>query len=326
MTTTPDNASSNLPGKPPVVDLATWQTAREELLAREKAHTREGDAIAAAQRRLPMVELDGAVEVTGADGPVPFVDLFQGRDELVVYQRCTARAQHPRRDRRPEQSASAEQRLQRAVAFRAAAEMDRERVVRDAAHPHPEQRDDRRRDQHAQHRLVDDQAHAGPHARLRLGAAPDPERAADRDDERSGHEEAHRVDREQLRRRAPAPRSRPPRSGPSRYEAEDVPATERVRTREQLFGHEVRHRRADEDSNGLVTTADSPKSRLSASAESIVSAITAATTAAARSERTITRRRSNRSPIQPAAGARTTEAKTAKNSATETQSADPVSL
>ena len=25
MTTTPSNASSNLPGRPPVVDLATWQ-------------------------------------------------------------------------------------------------------------------------------------------------------------------------------------------------------------------------------------------------------------------------------------------------------------
>jgi predicted dithiol-disulfide oxidoreductase (DUF899 family) len=85
MTTTPGNASSSLSGKPPVVDLATWQAAREELLIREKAHTREGDAIAAARRRLPMVELDGAVEVTGVDGPVPFVDLFQGRDELVVY-------------------------------------------------------------------------------------------------------------------------------------------------------------------------------------------------------------------------------------------------
>ncbi|MGW2066268.1 DUF899 domain-containing protein [Streptomyces sp. NPDC055775] len=85
MTTTPGNASSNLPGKPPVVDLATWQAARDKLLVREKAHTREGDAIAAARRWLPMVELDGAVEVTGVDGPVPFLDLFQGRDELVVY-------------------------------------------------------------------------------------------------------------------------------------------------------------------------------------------------------------------------------------------------
>ena len=85
MTTTPGNGSSNLAGKPPAVDLTTWQAAREELLVREKAHTREGDAIAAARRRLPMVELDGAVEVTGVDGPIPFVDLFQGRDELVVY-------------------------------------------------------------------------------------------------------------------------------------------------------------------------------------------------------------------------------------------------
>ncbi|GAA0434143.1 hypothetical protein Aca07nite_01010 [Actinoplanes capillaceus] len=73
------------PGFPPVVDLATWQAARDELLVREKAHTREGDAIAAARRRLPMVEFDGTVEVTGPDGPVPFIDLFQGRDELVVY-------------------------------------------------------------------------------------------------------------------------------------------------------------------------------------------------------------------------------------------------
>ena len=85
MATTPGKASSNLPGKPPIVNLASWQAAREELLIREKAHTRDGDAIAAARRLLPMVEFDGAVEVTGVDGQVPFLDLFQGRDELVVY-------------------------------------------------------------------------------------------------------------------------------------------------------------------------------------------------------------------------------------------------
>ncbi|NTW41731.1 MAG: DUF899 domain-containing protein, partial [Cellulomonadaceae bacterium] len=84
MPTTP-NDPATLPGRPPVVDLATWQAARDALLTREKAHTYEGDAIAAARRRLPMVELDPAVEVTGPDGPVPFTDLFQGRDELVVY-------------------------------------------------------------------------------------------------------------------------------------------------------------------------------------------------------------------------------------------------
>ncbi len=85
MTTTPDDPTTALPGRPPVVDLATWQAARDELLVREKAHTREGDAIAAARRRLPMVEFDGTVEVVGPDGPVPFLDLFQVREELVVY-------------------------------------------------------------------------------------------------------------------------------------------------------------------------------------------------------------------------------------------------
>ncbi|WP_262700143.1 MULTISPECIES: DUF899 domain-containing protein [Streptomyces] len=85
MTATPDDPTTSLPGRPPVVDLATWQAARDELLVREKAHTREGDAIAAARRRLPMVEFDGTVKVVGPDGPVPFLDLFQGRDELVVY-------------------------------------------------------------------------------------------------------------------------------------------------------------------------------------------------------------------------------------------------
>src|SRR5215212_9217973 len=85
MTTTPSDPTAALPGRPPVVDLATWQAARDELLVREKAYTREGDALAAARRRLPMVEFDGAVEVVGPDGQVPFLNLFQGRDELVVY-------------------------------------------------------------------------------------------------------------------------------------------------------------------------------------------------------------------------------------------------
>lgn len=84
---TPEAADtpSNIPGKPPIVDRATWEAEREKLLVREKAHTREGDAIAAARRRLPMVEFDGTVEVTGSDGQVPFLELFEGRDELVVY-------------------------------------------------------------------------------------------------------------------------------------------------------------------------------------------------------------------------------------------------
>ena len=86
MTTTPSDPSGAPNGRPPVVDLDTWQAARDRLLTREKAHTREGDAIAAARRRLPMVQIDASVDVVGPDGPVPFLDLFQGRDELIVYQ------------------------------------------------------------------------------------------------------------------------------------------------------------------------------------------------------------------------------------------------
>ena len=39
MTTTPGNSSNNLSGKPPIVDLATWQAARERTAGpREGAH------------------------------------------------------------------------------------------------------------------------------------------------------------------------------------------------------------------------------------------------------------------------------------------------
>src|SRR5690606_18571976 len=82
----PMTETSARTARPAGVDLDAWQAARDELLVREKAHTRAGDALAAERRRLPMVEVDGTTEVVGADGPVPFVDLFQGRDELLVYQ------------------------------------------------------------------------------------------------------------------------------------------------------------------------------------------------------------------------------------------------
>lgn len=59
MMTSPDTENHDPSGQPPIVDLATWQAARDEVLVREKAHTREGDAIAVARRRLPMVEVDG---------------------------------------------------------------------------------------------------------------------------------------------------------------------------------------------------------------------------------------------------------------------------
>lgn len=72
------------PAAPPVVDRDTWLRERNELLAREKAHTRAGDAIAAARRRLPMTEI-APVSLIGEDGPTRLLDIFAGRDQLVVY-------------------------------------------------------------------------------------------------------------------------------------------------------------------------------------------------------------------------------------------------
>ncbi|HEY9263226.1 MAG TPA: DUF899 family protein [Microlunatus sp.] len=68
-----------------MADRATFQRSLDELRIREKAHTREGDAIAADRRRLPMVEVDGASELTGPDGPVTLLDAFEGRQQLIAY-------------------------------------------------------------------------------------------------------------------------------------------------------------------------------------------------------------------------------------------------
>ena len=58
------------PGAPRVVDRSTFHAELDALLVREKAHTREGDTIAAARRRLPMVEVDGATPLIGERGAV----------------------------------------------------------------------------------------------------------------------------------------------------------------------------------------------------------------------------------------------------------------
>ena len=70
---------------PAVVDRATFQAELDALRVREKAHTREGDAIAAARRRLPIVDVDPATPVTGAHGPVPLLEVFEGRRQLIAY-------------------------------------------------------------------------------------------------------------------------------------------------------------------------------------------------------------------------------------------------
>ena len=70
---------------PKVVDRNTFQAELGALRVREKAHTKEGDAIAAARRRLPMVEVDGATPLVGEHGPVTLLDVFEGRRQLIAY-------------------------------------------------------------------------------------------------------------------------------------------------------------------------------------------------------------------------------------------------
>jgi len=70
---------------PQIVDRSTFQAELDKLRVREKAHTREGDAIAAARRRLPTVEVDGATTLIGERGPVTLLDSFEGRRMLIAY-------------------------------------------------------------------------------------------------------------------------------------------------------------------------------------------------------------------------------------------------
>jgi predicted dithiol-disulfide oxidoreductase (DUF899 family) len=78
-------ARIDTPATPTVVDRATFQAELDALRAREKAHTREGDAIAAARRRMPMVAVDPNIKLIGAHGPMTLLDVFEGRRQLIAY-------------------------------------------------------------------------------------------------------------------------------------------------------------------------------------------------------------------------------------------------
>ncbi|WP_458316931.1 DUF899 family protein [Mycolicibacterium brisbanense] len=77
--------NSETSSRPVIVDRSVFEADLAALRVREKAHTREGDAIAAARRRLPMVEVDATAELIGADGPTTLLDAFEGRRQLLVY-------------------------------------------------------------------------------------------------------------------------------------------------------------------------------------------------------------------------------------------------
>ena len=70
---------------PESVDRSSFEAELNNLRVREKAHTREGDAISAARRRLPMVEVDAKTELIGPQGSLSLLEAFEGRRQLITY-------------------------------------------------------------------------------------------------------------------------------------------------------------------------------------------------------------------------------------------------
>ena len=70
---------------PQIVDEQQWRESNAALIEKEKAATRAGDALAAERRRQPMMAFDTGFEFDGPSGRVSFLDLFEGRPQLVLY-------------------------------------------------------------------------------------------------------------------------------------------------------------------------------------------------------------------------------------------------
>src|SRR5215208_2600966 len=70
---------------PPIVSPQEWDSAREQMLVKEKAFTRARDALAAERRRMPRMLVEKAYRFDGPNGPASLLDLFDGRRQLIVY-------------------------------------------------------------------------------------------------------------------------------------------------------------------------------------------------------------------------------------------------
>lgn len=69
----------------PTATREAWLAARDELLVREKEHTRRGDELAQARRALPWVRIDTPYRFDTEDGPKTLRELFGDRSQLLVY-------------------------------------------------------------------------------------------------------------------------------------------------------------------------------------------------------------------------------------------------
>nr|WP_315847143.1 DUF899 domain-containing protein [uncultured Achromobacter sp.] len=84
-TPTQSTSQSSRPATPPIVPPDEWESVRQQLLLKEKAHTRARDALAAERRRMPWTPVDKEYVFDGPNGAVTLRDLFDGRRQLIVY-------------------------------------------------------------------------------------------------------------------------------------------------------------------------------------------------------------------------------------------------
>ncbi len=68
-----------------IVTREEWAAAREALLAREKEHTRMGDALAGQRRELPWLRIEKEYRFDTDHGMRTLAELFDGRSQLLVY-------------------------------------------------------------------------------------------------------------------------------------------------------------------------------------------------------------------------------------------------
>ena len=70
---------------PRIASREEWLVARKALLEKEKALTRQRDALNAERRQLPMVAVTQDYRFQGPQGELRLVDLFEGRSQLIIY-------------------------------------------------------------------------------------------------------------------------------------------------------------------------------------------------------------------------------------------------
>jgi predicted dithiol-disulfide oxidoreductase (DUF899 family) len=68
-----------------IVGREDWEAAREELLQREKEHTRMADELARQRRGLPWVAIEKEYRFDADDGTRTLAELFDGRSQLLIY-------------------------------------------------------------------------------------------------------------------------------------------------------------------------------------------------------------------------------------------------